>query len=83
MVFMHGRRMIHSTTDHSGLNQLHGVEDENFCLVRPELQRMVQTAPSITEAKCRYMNLFLMSLIMFIEALLISYKILASIFGDG
>ena len=42
---LHGKRAIYLTTDHSGLNKFRGPEDENFLLVRPEIQRMVQTAP--------------------------------------
>lgn len=35
--------MIYLATDHSGLNKFHGAEDQNFGLVLPEIQRMVQT----------------------------------------
>ncbi|MCJ1468862.1 hypothetical protein MMC07_007492 [Pseudocyphellaria aurata] len=45
--------MIYLTTDHSGLNKFHGTDDENFCLVRPEIQRMVQDAPQKIEARNR------------------------------
>ena len=33
------------------MNKFHGPEDENFLLVRPEIQRMVQTAPSRIEER--------------------------------
>lgn len=48
---LHGKRLISLTTDHSGLNKFHDPEDGNCCLVWPEIQRMVQTAPSKIEAR--------------------------------
>ena len=35
---------MYLSTDHSGLNKFHGLEDENFQLVLPEIQRMIQAA---------------------------------------
>ncbi|KFY74489.1 hypothetical protein V499_05485 [Pseudogymnoascus sp. VKM F-103] len=42
-----GRRMIFLHTDHSGLNKFSGSNDENYALVLPELQRMVNNGPSM------------------------------------
>ena len=42
---MNGKRVLYLTTDHSGLNKFRGLEDENFLLVQPEIQRLVRTAP--------------------------------------
>lgn len=42
-----GRRMIFLHTDHSGLNKFSGTNDENYALVLPELQRMVNNGPSM------------------------------------
>ena len=47
--------MIYLTTDHSGLNKFSGVEDENFALVLPEIQRIVQRAPQVVEERYRCM----------------------------
>ena len=66
--------MIYLTTDHSGLNKFHGLEDENFCLVRPEIQRMVQTAPSKIEARYHCMSFVLIPLAVFVETSLTSCK---------
>ncbi|MCJ1466426.1 hypothetical protein MMC07_005045 [Pseudocyphellaria aurata] len=49
---LHDRRMIYLNTDHSGLNKFYSLADENFCLVRPEIERMVQTA--VPKIKARY-----------------------------
>ena len=46
-----GKRSMYLTTDHSGLNKFHGLEDENFQLVLPEIQRMVQAAQIAIESK--------------------------------
>ncbi|GAW21162.1 hypothetical protein ANO14919_106790 [Xylariales sp. No.14919] len=43
---IHGKRMIYMNTDHSGLNKFSGVNDENYMLLLPEIQRMVKSAPS-------------------------------------
>ncbi|KFY76048.1 hypothetical protein V498_09778 [Pseudogymnoascus sp. VKM F-4517 (FW-2822)] len=40
-----GRRMIFLHTDHSGLNKFSGANDENYALVLPEIQRMVDNGP--------------------------------------
>ncbi|MCJ1242271.1 hypothetical protein MMC14_010278, partial [Varicellaria rhodocarpa] len=50
---LHGRRMMYLTTDHSGLNKFGGVEDENFALVLPEIQNMIQRAPQKVEEQYR------------------------------
>ncbi len=50
---LHGKRAIYLATDHSGLNKFRGPEDENFLLVRPEIQRIVQTAPQRVEEQYR------------------------------
>ncbi|KFY07138.1 hypothetical protein V492_07413, partial [Pseudogymnoascus sp. VKM F-4246] len=42
-----GRRMIFLNTDHSGLNKFSGKNDENFALLLPEIQRMIDDGPSI------------------------------------
>ncbi len=41
---LNSKRSMYLTTDHSGLNKFHGLEDENFLLGLPEIQRMVQAA---------------------------------------
>lgn len=67
--------MIYLATDHSGLNKFHGPEDENFCLVRPEIQRMVQTALQKIETRYRCMRFFFhVQLVIFVEAPLTSRK---------
>lgn len=40
-------------TDHSGLNKFIGPSDENFLLVGPEIERMVEEAPQRIEARYR------------------------------
>ncbi|MCJ1239064.1 hypothetical protein MMC14_007057 [Varicellaria rhodocarpa] len=50
---LHGRRMMYLMTDHSGLNKFGGVEDKNFTLVLPEIQRMIQIAPQQVEERYR------------------------------
>ena len=52
---LNGKRSIYLTTDHSGLNKFHGLEDENFQLVLPEIQRMVQAAQMTIEGRFKYM----------------------------
>ena len=47
---------MYLTTDHSGLNKFGGVEDENFALVLPEIQRMVRIAPKQVEERYRRMD---------------------------
>lgn len=42
---------MYLTTDHSGLNKFCGPQDENFMFVRPEIQRMIQTAPRKIEER--------------------------------
>jgi hypothetical protein len=34
-------------TDHSGLNKFSGIDDENFSLLLPEIQRILREAPSV------------------------------------
>lgn len=46
-----GRRMIFLNTDHSGLNKFSGKTDENYALVLPEIQRMVDNGPSIVTSR--------------------------------
>ncbi|KFY02433.1 hypothetical protein O988_02162 [Pseudogymnoascus sp. VKM F-3808] len=46
-----GRRMIFLNTDHSGLNKFTGKNDENYALVLPEIQRMVDNGPSIVASR--------------------------------
>ena len=46
---------MYLTTDHSGLNKFGGVEDENFALVLPEIQRMIQVAAQKVEERYRCM----------------------------
>ena len=50
---LHGKRAIYLATDHSGLNKFRGPEDENFLLMRPEIQRIVQSAPQRVEERYR------------------------------
>ena len=42
---------MYLTTDHSGLNKFHGLEDGNFKLVLPEIQRMIQAAQVTVEGR--------------------------------
>ena len=51
---------MYLTTDHSGLNKFRGPEDENFLLVQPEIQRLVQTAPQKIVDRYRGMVYFLL-----------------------
>ncbi|KAI0549734.1 hypothetical protein F4679DRAFT_584197 [Xylaria curta] len=44
---INGKRGIYMNTDHSGLNKFSGDHDENYKLLLPEIQRMVNNAPSI------------------------------------
>jgi hypothetical protein len=43
--------MIFLNTDHSGLNKFSGKNDENYALVLPEIQRMVDNGPSIVASR--------------------------------
>ncbi len=52
---LNGKRLMYLTTDHSGLNKFHGLEDENFQLVLPEIQRMVQAAQMTIEGRFKCM----------------------------
>ncbi|KAL9035008.1 MAG: hypothetical protein Q9214_006785, partial [Letrouitia sp. 1 TL-2023] len=47
-----GKRMIFLDTDHSGLNKF-GIDDENFALVLPEIQRMVKEGASVVRNRLR------------------------------
>ena len=58
---LNNKRSIYLTTDHSGLNKFHGLEDENFQLVLPEIQRMVQAAQTKVESKFQSMSSFVFS----------------------
>ena len=40
-------------TDHSGLNKFGGIHDENFVLLLPEIQRMVESGSSIVGDRFR------------------------------
>lgn len=42
---LHGKRAIYLSTDHSGLNKFRGPKDDNFLLVWPEIENIVQMAP--------------------------------------
>ena len=57
---LNGKRAIYLTTDHSGLNKFRGPEDENFILVRHEIQRLVRTAPEKIDERNRCTAHFLM-----------------------
>ena len=48
---LNGKRSMYLSTDHSGLNKFDGFEDENFQLVIPEIQRMVQAAQITIESQ--------------------------------
>ena len=51
---------MYLNTDHSGLNKFRGPDDENFLLVWPEIDRMVQNAPQRIEESytCRVQLLY-------------------------
>ena len=51
--FLHGKRAIYLATDHSKLNKFRDPEDENFVLMRSEIQRLVQTASQRVEEQYR------------------------------
>ena len=53
---LNGKRSMYLTTDHSGLNKFYGLEDENFLLVLPEIQRIFQTAQIIIESQFSCMH---------------------------
>ncbi len=55
---LNGKRSMYLSTDHSGLNKFHGFEDENFQLVLPEIQRMVQAAQITIESQFECMSPF-------------------------
>ena len=57
---LNGKRAIYLNTDHSGLNKFRGLEDENFVLVCPEIQRLVRTAPQRIAERNRCTALSLM-----------------------
>ena len=59
---LNGKRAIYLTTDHSGLNKFCGPEDENFVLVRREIQRLVRRAPQRIAERNRCTAIFLMSI---------------------
>ncbi|KFY32634.1 hypothetical protein V493_00017 [Pseudogymnoascus sp. VKM F-4281 (FW-2241)] len=46
-----GRRMIFLNTDHSGLNKFSGENDENYALLLPEIQRMVDKGRSVVTSR--------------------------------
>ena len=52
---LNGKRSIYLTTDHSGLNKFNGLNDENFQLVFPEIQRMAQAAQMTIEGRFKCM----------------------------
>ena len=54
-----GKRSMCLTTDHSGLNKFHGLGDENFQLVLPEIQRMFQAAHMTMESQpqCMFLSI--------------------------
>lgn len=52
---------MYLTADHSGLNKFHGLEDENFLLVLPEIQRIFQTAQITIEGQLKCMPSFIPS----------------------
>lgn len=43
--------MIFLNTDHSGLNKFSGENDENYALLLPEIQRMVDNGHSIVTSR--------------------------------
>jgi ABC-type uncharacterized transport system ATPase subunit len=45
--------MMFLNTDHSGLNKFSGEDDENFALLLPEIQRMVERGPTIVADRHR------------------------------
>ena len=56
-----GKRSMYLSTDHSGLNKFYGFEDENFQLVLPEIQRMVQAAQITLESQFECVLSFFLS----------------------
>ena len=52
---LNGKRSMYLTTDHSGLNKFHGLDDENFQLLLPEIQRMADAAQTTTEGRFKCM----------------------------
>ncbi len=45
--------MMFLDTDHSGLNKFSGKDDENFVLVLPEIQRILQDGPLVVADRHR------------------------------
>lgn len=53
---LNGKRSMYLTTDHSGLNKIHGLDDENFQLLLPEIQRMADAAEMTIEGRFKSMK---------------------------
>jgi hypothetical protein len=47
------KRRIPLDADHSGLNKFSGIDDENFQLLRPQIERMVENGHSILAKRRR------------------------------
>jgi hypothetical protein len=45
--------MLYLNTDHSGLNKFRGLDDSNFALLLPEIQRVVKGGPSVIADRYR------------------------------
>ena len=63
---------MYLNTDHSGLNKFRGPDDENFLLVWPEIDRMVQNAPQRIEERYtgRVQLLYILNLLLFSASLI-------------
>lgn len=48
-----GKRSMFLHTDHTGLNKFSGMDDPNFVLLLPEIQRMVKGGPSVVADRYR------------------------------
>ena len=71
---LHGKRAMYLNTDHSGLNKFHGPDDENFLLVRPEIDRMIKNAPQRIEERyiCKFQLLYALNFLLFRASLIIA-----------
>ena len=70
---LHGKRAIYLNTHHSGLNKFRGLNDENFLLVWPEIDRMVKNAPQRIKEHytCRVQLLYTLDFLLFRASLII------------
>ena len=71
-----GKRSIYLTTDHSGLNKFHGLEDENFQWVLPEIQIMARAGQMTVEGRFKCMPPSTLSRFFVFSVMLISLQLL-------